>query len=124
MVRAHGQAVIEKGNAQAAEALAAAVAYRRAVEEVALSLGGPKPGKDTLIDQLLYERAATFVTNSVLVTRRASGTLLNLEFEVEVEVDAVQTVLQQRMRPARPSRAALPGAAWVLRLPVSTRSVL
>jgi hypothetical protein len=114
-VRATGQAIVWKGNAQVAEAQAAAAAYRRAVEEIATSLGGPKAGQDVLIDQLLYARAARFVTHSTLTARRLHGVTLKLDLDVEIEVDAVQTVLRSRApRPPKPtSRAALSGAMWV-----------
>src|SRR5688572_11883204 len=75
-VRVSGQAIVWKGNAQVAEAQAAAVAYRHALEEVARSLGGPKAGEDVLIDQLLYARPARFVAHSTLSDRRLRGVTL------------------------------------------------
>lgn len=114
-VRATGQAVVWKGNAQVAEAQAAAAAYRLALEKVATSLGGPRVGQDVLIDQLLYARAARFVTHSTLAGRRLHGVTLDVDFDVEIEVEAVQTVLQSRApRPRKPAdRAALSGSMWV-----------
>lgn len=116
-VRATGHAVVWKGNAQVAEAQASAAAYRLALEKVATSLGGPKAGEDVLIDQLLYARAARFVTHSTLAARRLHGVRLDLDLDVEIEVEAVQSVLSSRApRPPRPvNRAALAGSMWVCR---------
>lgn len=123
-VRATGQAVVFKGNAQVAEAQAAAAAYRLALEKVAISLGGPRVGQDVLIDQLLYARAARFVTHSTLAARRLHGVTLDVDFDVEIEVEAVQTVLQSRApQPRKPAdRAALSGSMWVSR-PQNTHRV-
>jgi len=105
-VRATGQAVIVKGNAQAAEAQAAAAAYRSAVEQVAGTLGGPKEGDDSVVDQALYERAGAFVTNSALINRKVDASILLLELSVEIEADAVQQALGGRRGAAHALGAA------------------
>jgi hypothetical protein len=94
-VVARGQSVIA-GNRALARAQAVNVALRRAVGDVAATLGAPAEGEDAAVDRAVYARAAAFVPASQVTSEDADGNVLEVELRVDVDVEALEVALGGR----------------------------
>ena len=83
-VAASGNAVVVGSPAQA-RTQAVNAALKKAVEEVAVSLGGPREGDNGAADRALYERAFSFVRASTVTNENVDGTILTVELNAEVD---------------------------------------
>lgn len=111
-VAASGQAVVAGPPAQA-RANAVHSALKRAVEEVAVSLGAPREGESGPLDRALYDRAYAFVRGSVVTNENVDGTIMTVDVNADVDADSVQQAMAQagvqagaRRRAASPSESA------------------